>query len=122
MKPNFKMLGTTTYKGKELTFSDNKGTVSPEAFGLTNFYGGRVKQLAKVPQTKTDRIYLCIENGKAIDIIQFLEEPEVQEVKQEPSYGDDVPPELKTVHPAGEKAPSLPRQSRPANRSNKQSK
>lgn len=102
---SFKMLNSTHYEGKDYKISDNIGMVSPEAFGLTNFYGGRVKFLGK---TKVKGLYLCIEGTEAIDLIKFDEEPEEEYVAPEPTYSDDVPLSAKTVNPPT-KAPNLPR-------------
>lgn len=102
---SFKMLNSLTYGGKEYKITDNIGMVSPEAFGLKNFYGGRVKLLGR---TKTKGLFLCIEGTTAIDLIKFDEEPEEEYVAPEPTYSDDVPLSAKTVNPPT-KAPNLPR-------------
>lgn len=108
--PKFKMIGSNKFGGKEYTLGDvvGGGFVSPEAFGLPNFYGGRVKKLGKVKETKSKGIYLCLEDQKVIDIIQFEEEPVEREVAEEPKYADDVPPEKKVPHKPNEKT-NLPR-------------
>lgn len=102
---SFKMIGSTTYKGKEYQISDNKALISPASLGLVNFYGGRVKNLGV---TKEKGLFLCIEGTEVIDLIRFDEDPGRVEVVPEQTYNDDKRNDNKSVV-ISEKVSNLPR-------------
>lgn len=86
----FKMLGTLKYQGKKYDITDCNGMYNPEAFGLENFYGGRVKRLGK---TEVDRLYMCLEGSKVIDLILFEEMFDKPEQKDKMEDVDRQEPE-----------------------------
>lgn len=62
------LLNTLVFKGKPLSLANEKNVeiVKPETVGLKDtFYGGRVKNLAKVGEG----LYFCMEDHKPIDVL-----------------------------------------------------
>jgi hypothetical protein len=61
------LLGTTKFKDGEVDLTKSKGFISKKTLGMEeNFYGGRVKNIAK---TRIDGVYLLIDSkDKVFDI------------------------------------------------------